>query len=101
MKLYIRNLIMTAIMPLKVFYYYFDQQILALFAYFFKDAIIDSKRTYITLEELTTIQWYFRFRSEAGSTWISFDPWWNDQPATRVRFFKDGFIKRMTNPVNY
>ena len=50
----------------------------------------DAKRTELTDEELLTLPWRFRFKAAAGEGWMHADPYWNDQPATRVRFEPSG-----------
>eukprot|EP01083_Nonionella_stella_P107058 309630_1 len=43
----------------------------------FRLAYMDRKRTTMTVDELTAFNWYFRFKEDAGTTWINMDPWWN------------------------
>ena len=56
----------------------------------YRQAIVDSRRLDLTLEELTTFEWSFRFKESAGPDWMERDRWWNGEPATRVRFASDG-----------
>lgn len=50
----------------------------------------DSRRSYITPEELCRFEWSCRMKSCAGSDWTQQDPWWQKEEATRRRFFMDG-----------
>ena len=59
-----------------------------------KDLLIDEKRTALRLEELTGLEWRFRFKRAAGSSWMAVDPYWCDKPATIVKFFDDGKTQR-------
>lgn len=56
----------------------------------YRQAITDSRRLELTLEELTSFEWNFRFKESAGADWMERDRWWNGEPATRVRFGSDG-----------
>jgi hypothetical protein len=58
----------------------------------YRQALADSKRLDLTLDELTTFQWSFRFKESAGSDWMERDRWWKGEPATRVRFGRDGTV---------
>jgi hypothetical protein len=57
-------------------------------AYF--ESIRDSKRTWITTEELCDFKWSFRFKKAAGEMWRQVDPWWHDMPPIRMGFLPDG-----------
>eukprot|EP01083_Nonionella_stella_P107057 309625_1 len=43
----------------------------------FRLAYMDRKRTTLTVDELVAFKWYFRFKKEAGETWMNIDPFWN------------------------
>jgi hypothetical protein len=51
----------------------------------FKIALVDSKRTCITTDELCGVEWSFRFRRLAGPEWVERDPYWNGQESIKVR----------------
>mmetsp|Transcript_19661 Transcript_19661/g.60811 ORF Transcript_19661/g.60811 Transcript_19661/m.60811 type:complete len:355 (+) Transcript_19661:62-1126(+) len=59
-----------------------------------KAAVLDEKRTELTFEELTDLEWRFRFKRAAGQSWMAVDPYWCDRPATRVTFHPDGTTSR-------
>jgi len=50
----------------------------------------DSKRQYISKEELCSFEWNFRFKASAGEHWTHDDSWWNKQGATILKFNLDG-----------
>merc|ERR1712079_281286 len=37
--------------------------------------------------------WCFRFKAQAGRTWLQMDPWWNGLPAIRLRLKDDGTME--------
>lgn len=39
----------------------------------------DSKRTWLGLEELTSLNWWFRFKQQAGEAWTAQDPWYRNE----------------------
>jgi len=43
----------------------------------FRLAFVDRLRTTMTFDELLFFKWYFRFKQQAGETWMHIDPWWN------------------------
>eukprot|EP01084_Bolivina_argentea_P290847 499721_1 len=43
----------------------------------FRLAYLDRKRITLTIDELTQFRWYFRFKEQAGQTWLDIDPFWN------------------------
>lgn len=53
-----------------------------------RQSLEDAKRQCITLEELTSFEWDFRFKRFAGP-WTNLDPWWQGGPPRRVRFIID------------
>eukprot|EP00299_Pterocystis_sp_00344_P010890 c4984_g1_i1.p1 GENE.c4984_g1_i1~~c4984_g1_i1.p1 ORF type:complete len:196 (+),score=21.68 c4984_g1_i1:207-794(+) len=60
----------------------------------FKYALLDSKRTTITPEELCSFDWYFRFKYLAGEHWIANDPFWRGKDAVRAKFETNGVLRR-------
>lgn len=42
----------------------------------FKLSFTDRTRTIITVDELVSFRWYFRFREQAGTMWMTMDPWY-------------------------
>jgi len=58
------------------------------------ESIEDSKREFVTIDELCDFSWYFRFKASAGQAWTSMDAWWSNKPASISRFFRDGSMKR-------
>jgi hypothetical protein len=61
-------------------------------------ALKDSKRRFITADELCSFTWNFRFKAQAGEAWLMNDPWWSGLPATKVQFFPDGTLKTERAP---
>ena len=55
-----------------------------------KLSIEDSKRTWLTEEELTSLKWNFRFKAQAGPHWQLHDPYWTKGEAAQVQFMSDG-----------
>jgi hypothetical protein len=56
----------------------------------FINSLMDSKRTSITSDELSSILFYFRFKEVAGSYWTDQDPFWQKQEPLRITFNTDG-----------
>jgi hypothetical protein len=56
----------------------------------------DSKRGYVTVDELCSFEWQFRFKEAAGSAWTENDPYWQGKPPSVTHFFPDGTMKRDT-----
>ncbi|CAM9371865.1 unnamed protein product [Chrysoparadoxa australica] len=63
-----------------------------------KESLVDATRTVITAEELTSLEWCFRFKEYAGEMWSGCDPWWLEREATRVKYTKDGNIEMKRSP---
>lgn len=42
----------------------------------FRLAFMDRLRTTITVDELVSFRWYFRFKEQAGESWMEMDPWY-------------------------
>jgi len=59
----------------------------------YRTSIKDSKRHYLTDEELFSFEWCFRFKSNPGHDWADNDPWWNDKAPSRHRYLPNGSIK--------
>ena len=55
-----------------------------------KSSLLDCKRTAITKEEFSSINFYFRFKKVAGSYWTSMDPFWQGRKPLQIRFSPDG-----------
>lgn len=55
-------------------------------------SLLDSKRTSISIEELTTNKFYFRFKQVVGRYWIEQDPFWTKNDPLRISFRSDGFV---------
>ena len=59
-------------------------------------AVMDSNRQYITTEELcydiSGTFWRFRFKSAAGTDWISADPWHQGEPCRKMLFYQNGTV---------
>jgi hypothetical protein len=53
-------------------------------------SIMDSRRTAITNEEISSVPFYFRFKKAAGTFWTERDPFWRRDKPLRIRFSKDG-----------
>ena len=49
-------------------------------------SLADAKRQCITLEELASFEWNFRFKRLAGEAWTNHDPWWEGRSPRRIRF---------------
>ena len=43
----------------------------------FRLAYLDRERTTLTVDELVSFKWFFRFKQEAGPRWMQIDPFWN------------------------
>jgi hypothetical protein len=63
----------------------------------YRQAIVDSRRPFITTQELcydlATHQgtiWSFRFKESAGTDWTSVDPWYLGQPCRKMVFLSTG-----------
>ncbi|KXS17739.1 hypothetical protein M427DRAFT_153632 [Gonapodya prolifera JEL478] len=57
-------------------------------AYF--GSLRDSKRQWITTEELCSFTWNFRMKDASGSHFTDLDPWWNYEPARTRLYNPDG-----------
>ena len=57
-----------------------------------KESIRDSKRTSITVEELASFKFYFRFKQVAGHYWTEKDPFWLANTPIRISFSTDGSV---------
>lgn len=44
----------------------------------------DSKRTWLGLEELTSLSWWFRFKQQAGEAWTAQDPWYRNEKVSHT-----------------
>jgi hypothetical protein len=58
----------------------------------FVGSLLDSKRTAITVEELSSHRFYFRFKRVAGSYWTEKDPFWTHNQPMRISFSADGSV---------
>ena len=58
----------------------------------FKHSMLDSERTAITKEELTSLLFYFRFKEVAGSYWTDQDPFWQKQEPLKISFTQAGTL---------
>ena len=58
----------------------------------FIESLRDSKRSSITVEELTSINFYFRFKRVAGSYWTEKDPFWTTNEPLLIKFRSDGLV---------
>ena len=57
-----------------------------------KLSLEDAHRTQLSDEELTTLQWNFRFKLAMGESWTEMDPYWNHRQPTQVYFDANGAI---------
>ena len=55
-----------------------------------RESLRDCKRTAITREEFSSIDFYFRFKKAAGSYWTTMDPFWQDRKPLQIRFSAEG-----------
>jgi hypothetical protein len=55
-------------------------------------SVIDSRRIEITAEELSSFDFYFRFKGAAGPYWTRVDPYWNGDKVPCIRFGRDGRV---------
>ena len=63
----------------------------------FGEAIRDSKRTWITAEELCSLEWHGRMKEAAGEHFTDTDPWWTGEGSKPPsRFHMDGTTTRGT-----
>ena len=51
-----------------------------------RQSLADAQRTDLTDEELTSFEWRFRFKEQAGPQWQQFDPYWTTGEPTRAQF---------------
>ncbi len=58
----------------------------------FIGSFIDSKRTTMKLDEITSSSFRFRFKESAGSYWTDQDPFWQKQDPILVTFNADGSV---------
>jgi hypothetical protein len=58
----------------------------------FINSLMDSKRTAVTSDELSSFLFYFRFKEVAGSYWTDQDPFWQKQEPLRIKFTPDGRV---------
>lgn len=47
-------------------------------------SLMDSRRTWLEKDELTSFSWWFRFKQQAGEAWTGRDPWYRNEKV-RVR----------------
>ena len=64
-------------------------------AFSFFKATLDSTRTALTLDELSSFEWCFRFKAAAGETWISNDPWWRGSTPISLKLCCDGTVRAL------
>jgi hypothetical protein len=65
----------------------------------FSEAIVDSARTWITAEELCSLEWHGRMKEAAGEHFTETDPWWTGAtPKPASRYHMDGTTTRWTRP---
>jgi hypothetical protein len=55
-------------------------------------SLIDSRRTVITKEEISSMPFYFRFKKAAGPYWTERDPFWRRDKPLCICFSKDGQV---------
>jgi hypothetical protein len=55
-------------------------------------SLFDSKRVSITVEELSSCKFYFRFKRVAGSYWTEKDPFWTEDKPMSINFSTDGSV---------
>lgn len=48
------------------------------------ESLLDSTRTWLGQEELTTFSWWFRFKQQAGEAWTAQDPWYRNEKVRPV-----------------
>ena len=56
-------------------------------------SMLEARDCHITQVQLCALEWSFRFKRVAGSTWTSDDPWWNGGHARTLRFAPDGTVR--------
>ena len=62
----------------------------------FADAYTDAKRTWITAEELCSMEWHSRMKAAAGDHYTDTDPWWTGSaPPRRSKYNLDGTTTRL------
>ena len=52
----------------------------------------DSRRDFLTLDDLVEHAFSFRFKAAAGDQWMNRDPWWQGKNAMTVKFNIDGSL---------
>ena len=58
----------------------------------FTGSVLDSKRTAISADELTTLDFDFRFKRSAGTYWTDRDPFWISNTPLRIKYSMDGSV---------
>eukprot|EP00951_Prasinocladus_malaysianus_P003798 scaffold26804_cov40-Prasinocladus_malaysianus.AAC.1 len=56
----------------------------------YRYSLLDSKREQLKDDELCSFVWYRRMKKAAGDHWVENDPYWNNKPPNRSRYFPDG-----------
>lgn len=66
----------------------------------FAFARADAQRDALTDDELTSIDWRFHFKAEAGPDWVRRDPYWrvDGGAASHIAFTRDGKLRRTPPP---
>ena len=57
----------------------------------------ESRRTWVTEEEIMELEWSFRFKSAAGDGWIDRDPWWNGQEPIMLKLREDHKVQALND----
>ena len=60
----------------------------------YRTSLVDSRRTRITADELTSQTLRWRFKAAAGEDWTAFDPYWRGEEPLSLRFQPDGRVVR-------
>jgi len=61
----------------------------------FSSSLADACRTHITVDELTSLTWQWRFKADVGEDWLEMDPWWQGGQPLTSRFHPDGRVVRL------
>jgi hypothetical protein len=61
----------------------------------FSSSLADACRTHLTVDELTSLTWQWRFKAAVGEEWLEIDPWWQGSQPLTSRFQPDGRVVRL------
>jgi len=63
----------------------------------YEKSLRDYNRQFVTVDELCSFTWCFRFKEAAGEHWIENDPWWQGKTPHRMVFLPEGKTRYLEN----